>query len=863
MCKGNILVIGYCPSFKTKNVFDAPLEMIYRRTVQKLNTNDYKFHFDYLSQVPNTPRGTLITGGMPTPAGELARKTLKNKIKTLKPKAIIAVGVNAMTLLTGESSIDRCHGYVYKFASTSVIPCLGPQDIFKHKHNFFWIDWTFRKATIVAGGHKEKNFSLLTDNSVINAHSFMQKCLTASEVCIDIETIQLDKHFKKEKPDLANPDDSVMTAIGFSYGPDESIAFSKYDMPEADWKQVIAWTKEIMENPKIMKIGQNFNFDAAVLWYLYGMTVNGPVWDTMHCFNTLYSELPKSLGAQGRLFFYQEAWKDGWKETGLKLRTYCATDVLTQHRLRFYQEEQLSNVPGALDYFKGMHLKLWAPAFRMSVRGIKVNEETRSQMRKDAENLLKPKIAEVQAWANQFTPPKETKKKPRDPENDKLIEHKLEIPEKIKRKDLDQLLHAELGIPLKKCKEYYIAKKKDVKHGLTLGALYEKAYSSKSSFQAQSFNPKSSSQTLQVLKNAGCRVPSVKKSKDEFGESSSDKALKKIVDRAKDSEEILKFCSDMMYLRKGFKLVTSYLECAIDTDNRYRCHYNMEGTDTGRSSSKKTQWQTGGNNQNMPRDGFEGIKFKKCFVPDPGYTIVQIDQAAAEARIVAYLAQCDKLINIMNNGEDPHLHTLAAMQNVTYESLVERKKAKDPELLAERQKIKPVGHGANYGMKAGTLATTMLNGGVSVTVKEAEELLEKYHAIYPEIRANFHGYVREEILGKRKLITPFGRTRKFLFKADEHYIRSAFAHIPQSTVPHITNLMWLYIESLPYVDIHVLQMGHDSLLLQVKSDKVQEYVKKIKAYGNTIKFTIGKYNDIIIPWDAEVGDTWGTVKELK
>ena len=856
-----ILVVGYSPSFKTKTKFDAPLEMIYRQQVLKMNTSEVEFDFTYISHIPNTNRGTLITGGMPNQTGYKALDTLRKNIKRIEPDAIIVVGGNALTMLTGENSIDRCHGYIYEFAKIPVIPVLGPQDIFKHKHNFFWINWVFKKAITVVNGHTEKPFSLHTDNSIISGHDFMTKCTKASEVCIDIETMKLDKYFKKNKSDIQKPDLSIITAIGFSYGPDLSICFSRYDMSPSDWLVVVEWTRTIMEDPKIMKIGQNFNFDAAVLWYLYRITVNGPVWDTMHCFNTMYSELPKALGAQGRLFFYQSAWKDGWKETGLKLRTYCATDVLTQHRLRFYQEEQLKAIPGSYEYFTGMHLKLWAPAFKMSVRGIKVNEERRTSMREEAKTLLEPKVMEVRAWANQFTPPKETKKKPRSPEKDVLVEHSMQFPDKMKRAELNQLLHKHLGMPLKTAPEYYVAKKKDLKFGLIIGQLYKKTYGAASSYSAQQFNPKSSTQVLQVLKNAGCKVPSVKKSKDEYGESSSEKSMLKILDRAKDTDEVLQFVANMLYLRKGFKLVTSYLDCAIDTDGRYRCHYNMEGTDTGRSSSRKTQWLTGGNNQNMPRDGFEGIKFKKCFIPDEGYTIVQIDQSAAEARVVAYLAKCNKLIDIMNNGEDPHLHTLAAMQNVTYASLVERKKAKDPELLAERQKIKPVGHGANYGMKAGTLATTMLQGGVSVSIKEADELLEKYHDIYPEIRGNFHTYVRDEIINNRKLVTPFDRTRKFLFKADEHYIRAALAHIPQSTVPHITNMMWLYIESLPYDDIHVVQMGHDSLLLQIKTSEVNTYIHKIKAYGSTIKFTIGEYNDIIIPWDAEIGPNWGSLKE--
>lgn len=52
--------------------------------------------------------------------------------------------------------------------------------------------------------------------------------------------------------------------------------------------------------------------------------------------------------------------------------------------------------------------------------------------------------------------------------------------------------------------------------------------------------------------------------------------------------------------RAADKMLGTYLEMGYDSDKRIRCSYNIRGTWTGRLSSQKTVFDTGGNYQNLP-----------------------------------------------------------------------------------------------------------------------------------------------------------------------------------------------------------------------------------------------------------------------
>ena len=58
------------------------------------------------------------------------------------------------------------------------------------------------------------------------------------------------------------------------------------------------------------------------------------------------------------------------------------------------------------------------------------------------------------------------------------------------------------------------------------------------------------------------------------------------------------------------------------------------------------------NLQNLPSRGENANKLKKSIIPMEGYTIIDADSSQIEARILAWLAEQDDLVEAFENGED-------------------------------------------------------------------------------------------------------------------------------------------------------------------------------------------------------------------
>ncbi len=120
----------------------------------------------------------------------------------------------------------------------------------------------------------------------------------------------------------------------------------------------------------------------------------------------------------------------------------------------------------------------------------------------------------------------------------------------------------------------------------------------------------------------------------------------------------------VLEIRGTHKVLATYLKAPLDPDGRLRCSYvitgdredAMGGTTTGRLSSRKTPHERGTNLQNVP----PGVA-RQMVIPDPGLTFVMADLSQAEARVVAYLAQETRLIQVFEEGGDIHRKNATAI----------------------------------------------------------------------------------------------------------------------------------------------------------------------------------------------------------
>jgi len=94
-------------------------------------------------------------------------------------------------------------------------------------------------------------------------------------------------------------------------------------------------------------------------------------------------------------------------------------------------------------------------------------------------------------------------------------------------------------------------------------------------------------------------------------------------------------------IRHDRKIISTYLQDKGGDDGRIRCSYVIGGTETGRLSSRESVFGTGTNLQNVPPGDC-----RRMFIPDEGKVFVHPDLSQAEARVVAYLANEEGLIDL-------------------------------------------------------------------------------------------------------------------------------------------------------------------------------------------------------------------------
>lgn len=164
-------------------------------------------------------------------------------------------------------------------------------------------------------------------------------------------------------------------------------------------------------------------------------------------------------------------------------------------------------------------------------------------------------------------------------------------------------------------------------------------------------------------------------------------------------------------------------------------------------------------------------------------------------------------------------------------------------------------------MGPATLSENAIKQGIILSIKQAEYFLLRRKQVFPEIYGIFHEGIKKALHKGRTLFTPFGRRRFFMGILDNAVYRQAYAYIPQSTVPHLTNLMWLWANELSGKHCEVMQMGHDALLMQGTPEVLKEFIPAFMKQTQELKFDVNEYKNINIPWDAQTGHNWSEMKK--
>lgn len=329
------------------------------------------------------------------------------------------------------------------------------------------------------------------------------------------------------------------------------------------------------------------------------------------------------------------------------------------------------------------------------------------------------------------------------------------------------------------------------------------------------------------------------------------------------------------------KLKTTYLEMLFDEDNRVRCSYNIRGTETGRLSSSKTIFGTGGNFQNIPP------QMKKFLAADPGMVMIEADKARAEWVVVAFASNDPFMLKVIEEDLDPHASTASLMFDAPFDLIleedklighttdpfeIEEKRKKLPALralkflprtMSLRQSGKRCNHSLNYGL--GFKNFSLRN---EITEIEAKRIIASYEKAYPNVPLWRQG-IEHQIRSSRSLCNCYGRTIRFYSDISSELFRAAYAFIPQSTVSDMLNLgivaLYENAEKDPLIaEIDMLAQVHDSLLFQIPEEilKDPEKEKELKEKLDLFLSPPAHYNQktFKIKTDFKKGLNWGALK---
>lgn len=284
----------------------------------------------------------------------------------------------------------------------------------------------------------------------------------------------------------------------------------------------------------------------------------------------------------------------------------------------------------------------------------------------------------------------------------------------------------------------------------------------------------------------------------------------------------------------------------LDADGRWRCSFNIGGTETGRFSSSASPFRTGSNLQNIDP------ALRYIFVPDPGYRLCYLDLQGAEARAVAYLSGDEEYINAVESSD---CHTLVAA--MVFGIANERSSAEQLFYrgFSYRDMSKRGQHGSNYYGTPRTMASHL-----KVETKLMEDFQRAYFKRFPGIRL-WHEAVARQLQSEGWIETPFGRRRYFWNRLrDDTTLRAAIAFVPQSLIADCLNAglykVWYNLEPR----LQLLAQCHDALVFQVPDNnegiELIKQAKDLMTVCQDVTDIHGVTRNMVIPVDVEWGSNW-------
>lgn len=338
-------------------------------------------------------------------------------------------------------------------------------------------------------------------------------------------------------------------------------------------------------------------------------------------------------------------------------------------------------------------------------------------------------------------------------------------------------------------------------------------------------------------------------------------------------KEILKLITGARKVHK----VIEYLETVAYADGRWRCEYNLAGTETGRSSAGVTTDQYiefvegkkgtkveinsyGRSFQTIAKHGFYldeeqyGKELRSIFVPSSGYNFVEIDLSQAEARVDAVLSGNYKILDVFDGPVG--IHRLTGSWILGCDPLDIKKDSLDY-LMSKIAR-----HSAERNVKPDTF---VLIAHSLITLKQATEALNKVHEKQPELRGVFHRDVMECVISTRELRAPNGRRRQFLDRMEQPLFNEAISQLPQCIVSDQNKFALIPTMEKCGDYTRLINEAHDSTLAEVKEGMegfyIEEQQKNLSKPIDFRRCSLSRDFNLVIPSEVSISKTNWLEKE--
>ncbi len=364
------------------------------------------------------------------------------------------------------------------------------------------------------------------------------------------------------------------------------------------------------------------------------------------------------------------------------------------------------------------------------------------------------------------------------------------------------------------------------------------------------FNLRSTQQLSNVMFNElAFPAKGLKKTKSGFVSTAAGELDKLKASTAQLSPEQNQFLDLLFEQRQLEKLRGTYVDTlgglVNSSTGRVHTNYSQAGAATGRLSSN------GPNLQNIPIRTERGREIRKAFEAEEGCLLLAADYSQVELRILAHIAEEERLIEAFRQEQDIHAVTASLLFDVPLDQVT----------YDQRGLGKTINFATIYGVSAFGLSSR-----TDMDPTEAQQFLDQYFATYPNVRQYIDDTIRkaveegfvETLLGRRRIFHEL--QGNLPFNQRQALERQAINAPIQGTAADITKLAMS--------NLHKCLLDQDlkaKMLLQVHDELVLEVPhEELNVVAPLVRKEMESAFELNVPLrvDVEAGPNWYDMEEL-